>query len=498
MLNNLSINSLNSMKSRRLILVLIIPLIMVFSLFFYDVFFHKIINILADASLATVNPIADVLQIFLLLLFLLIWFLLLFNGSYYKAFILQLFALPLTSRVENFIDINASVGSYIVTKFSFTVTLLYVLFLIIVISDRNFISYVFKNPIIRYFFTFFLLATVSQLLNHTVFNAIFISIFKLWSYFIVLSLVTYFIKDERGSVDLLKILISVFIVVMLFRIMNNNWKIIGLYENQTDVSAKVGRFWRVSSVIGPGISYGGYLGFIIIATLYFYKYSNNKVKYGLIIALFFVEMIFTFAKAGILVLIIMYFLLFIINNKKNMNLILFASVISIISIVIVQKIYSSVAPDANMFFDLRLLRSSSAQSRLYLWGQSIKHIFDNYGFGMGIGKQLYFNVSHLTSYDQLPSHNFIFSTLQMNGIYATVLFFYSYFKIIQSLKKSTWSTSPYIMIILIGYFVLSFTGPADLWVGYPFEGGMITIMFIGLGIADYKYSIYLKYNRNVQ
>jgi len=465
--------------------VILILAIIIITIIVYPMLFGVVSDKIGSALNSVVTPVVDVAEILLLIPIILILFFLVLKRKYSALFYTILFSLPVLSRIGEFLPVLKKESVSI--QFSSSGLLLILISLYLFLSHGDYCRKLMNNKYIKYMFYSLLLGSFAQLFNNTMSETIYILINRIWCYFAVIIVAGFAIRNENDVAVFFSRLPYIFLVYIMFRILNNGGHFIEYSYNHTDYTGAVGKYWRASSVLGPGITYGGYLAMTAVVNYFQIKKNKNNLLYIILGLLLLIELILTFSRGGLMVLFFIIILYVMLNKNYSIQKRVRYVIIFIIIALIAQNVNNIFFPSRAIYYNSGLGQISAVKARFYLWGQSLNHIFDNYGFGRGIGNQLRFMVN-IDNYNEiyktgLPSHNFIFSSIQSIGLFASILLFYNLFRLISGLFKTEQKSAIITGALLTGWIAFAFIGNADLWVGYPVEGGFIFILFFYIGVV---------------
>lgn len=122
--------------------------------------------------------------------------------------------------------------------------------------------------------------------------------------------------------------------------------------------------------------------------------------------------------------------------------------------------------------------------RFYSWQLNLPRIFSNYGLGNGIGnvKEIGVNPG-----EYMTPHNILLSMCQSVGLFTTIIFLLMYIYVIKtgivnSLNRKKNNIYPYLVVILISFFIFSNTTTTSILGYYPYASIIIFYLFLFISV----------------
>lgn len=448
---------------------------------------------LLDKVLTSSSGAYGVLVLVLVGLLLPVWFILLLKESYLYALGLQMLMLPFTFRAANGLAIPAYDDGTFVQKISLTTFLIVGLLVWLRLANVS----VRRRPELKGFeallLAFAILSTISQLANHTLGDALLLSIGGAWQFVALFYIFCAVIRDPEDVKFILGCLVVAFLIGVFDRMASTG---AGFMVEAPSNLAKIaphavaGDFVRVGSgAFGFAQSYGGYLSFVSVLGLYFVQSARSRLRqvvWAIVVLVLSFEMLNTFTRGATLAFLFVFLLLLWKDSRPFFTKILVATAIVVftwlgeflINLATVRTL------ELNPSF---LLSDPNSTSRLDLYYQSLPHFFDNWGLGYGIGKPLFF---YTAGVGEAVSHNTTLDLSQSVGGLATVLFLIMFF--VAAVRLFRMSRNPaaekdarlaiYIFIGLLAWFFFANTTSTSLVYYYPYEATIVfySVMFLGV------------------
>jgi hypothetical protein len=415
-------------------------------------------------------------------LVLLFWLWLIFGKKeYLNALVFQILLFPFTHKANAAFAINAYTNQSGYTQ-KLSLTTMMIIFLFVVMQYRGKIIRPI-NPSWRKFekilLFYGLLLTLTQLVNHTAFSSIALTIGGAWQYIMLFYILSSLLKTKVDFINILNGLLAFTVFNIIFRIFS---------EDQALVRSISSEMIRVGSgAMGPAVSYGGYLAVMITISLLLYRLKNNMI-YLLAGALIFTEMLSTFTRGSSLSLIFLALLLF----SKQERVHLYKHVLLIIPLLILlgRTIWEYIVLRGSPF-SLEMINLDNVQVRIEIFQRYFTKVFDFSLVGNGIGN---FTLVSNSITSPLVPHNIIISIIDQAGLIVVTAFVlligYSLktsFKIVKSAEGRTYNTySVYIMIALTQWLFFANTTSTLLNWYYPYEASAIfwMLLFIPVIISN--------------
>ena len=178
--------------------------------------------------------------------------------------------------------------------------------------------------------------------------------------------------------------------------------------------------------------YGAYLEFSIFAAMAAYSLSKNKINFAFI-ALFFIEMIFTFCRTSLLISIVgiiawvVVLLLVKFKDDKKKFIITISSICGAIAVILAISLTLIFAvPSINEMVVKMFEGGGTIVGRAKIWKKALEIISGHVVFGRGYGNfnSTLFVVNSLVLSDAtFSTHSFFFSILGRAGIFGLLAFF---------------------------------------------------------------------------
>ena len=304
--------------------------------------------------------------------------------------------------------------------------------------------------------------TLAQLVNHSLYNAVWLSLDGLWQFVLLF----YIITSVANSINEIRFLIACMSGSMMLNVVLTVARLgmVGSYVDQRWGT----RFFTVASSPGAVAAYGTVL---FVLTLYLARSAktSRRASIWLVVAgLLLVSVVLTQTRGAILVLGLLGLLLIWRSERRFIATVL--GLFVLVALPIRQQIFGiltrrPLSPD--------LIAIDLISGRLIIWQASLPGILDNLVFGFGIAKNPHF---YLAFGIWVNSHNLILYLLQDVGGIATAMFlgflFYTLGKLIMvSFADSTFrgqgNICAYVAIALVMWFVFATTSSLSVTTHLP-------------------------------
>jgi len=410
-----------------------------------------------------------------------IWGMLLLQGRYRTALGMYVLMLPATVRAVKAFAVNAyaSPGGY-VQQISATTFMLLGFFAVLMLHRVR-----IRRPERRWqAFQSLLLAfagigTVSQFVNHGPYSAFWLSVGGLWQFVALFYIISAVVKTSEDARYVLKCIAGAILIGIIFRM--------GSFEEPLSPFVLKGEFKRVGVyAFGPAVSYGGYLAFVIILTLYLIQSAHSPLErlvwFGAVLMMVF-ELLNTFTRGGVLALLFLGLLPIWRNQRRFFRRLLIGGLLlfSFVRLRIIELLTYR-----GLYFDSRILKLPSVWTRLVVYRMSLPHFFDNLGMGYGIGKSLHFYYSG----EYYVSHNLILGLSQEIGGIATILFLalfgYALWQVAKRIQMGNQNSKPiwqFCLVALIAWLFFANTTSTSIVFYYPYEATILFYLVLFLGFV---------------
>lgn len=409
--------------------------------------------------------------------FLMFWLYIIFvKKEYLKALLLQIIIFPITFKARAVFAVNAFVDSTgFIQKVSISTFLIIILFIILLSKNK---VYRPVNTSWRFFERILLLyalsLTITQLFNHSLFSAVWLSIGGIWQYVFIFYILSSLVRSYDQLLSLLKSMLAFVFVNILMRVFSEQQ--IFLQELSED-------FIRIGGgSMGPAVSYGGYLCIMITIALFLYR-SNYKSYYLIFLAILFIELLNTFTRGAFLSLIFLGLLALWKNERKYFLRIFSIAIIIIVATGNIMWQYFSIR---GLELNANILEIGNVRIRTDLLYTYFNEYFNLSLIGNGIGKfTLIPNLYNIP----IPAHNILVALFDQAGVIVLLLFIVLFLYSIslnirisrQNYDKHLATLSVFLIIALIQWFFFANTTSTYLNIYYPYEASSIfwIVLFCG-------------------
>jgi hypothetical protein len=399
-------------------------------------------------------------------------------------------ALNATGRAADFFGVTAYVfeGGGFEQRVSLTTALIGVMALV-AWSARSTPS-IRSSPKRRFellFLAFATLTTVSQFINHVPWSAAWLSIGGVWQYVALLLIVNRAIRNLKDVRFILTCIAVALVVSALIRLGVRGQSFLSFRD--TGVPERLG-----SVTFGPYVYYAGTVAFVMISTLWLLRTSRNMrstITWSLVLCVLGTELLVTVTQGGYLaILTTVVGVLW----KKERKVILGVIGCGVALFLGAWQWVGAVVTSRGLALNESLFEQQDVATRLWLDRQGVRHFFDRYGFGYGIGRPLYFSNSLYYSGRWLPVHGMILETSEMAGALATIVLLFCFFYVGVTLWRISRSESPfascslYLLLALSAWFIFANTTGVSILCYAPYEGTilMYLLLFIGNRMAEFE------------
>ena len=434
-----------------------------FSLLYF--FLPKITGIINRAE----NTPGGKFETYIIILGILVFFyfiILFIKKDFKKLFLILLLFLPGISRFQKIFAIQAY-KNYVIPP----LTLIIFILLIFILLHKNYkLRTKTEKQFEKLLWTFAITGTLTQFINHSFFSAFWLSIGAFWQWVALFYILSAILTEKKYAIKILKYIPFAIIIGIVFRIGSGGQTFLNILTGSQ-------RF-RVSSTFGPAVSYGGYLAIVAISIFYIIKVAdtkNKKIFWVIIFLIIFNEMLQTMTR-GAYIAFSLFILLFIWKTeRRHMIIILSAGVLSVP--IIWKYIYALIT--YRQFSIVGIGNIPGVYQRFFAWQQNLPKIFTHYGLGNGIGK-----VEEITFGPgiYLTPHNMLLSMCQQIGFFSTLFFIIMYIFVIKkgiqnSLIKIKYNMYPYLVVMLIAFFIFANTTNTSILAYYPYSSILIFYLF---------------------
>lgn len=414
---------------------------------------------------------------------------LLLRGRICLALGVFVIALNATGRAADLIGVTAYVfeGGF-EQRVSLTTALIGVMAL--VASSARSTPSIRSSPKRRFellFLVFASLTTVSQFLNHVPWSAAWLSIGGVWQYVALLLIVNRAIRNLKDVRFILTCIAAALVVSALIRLGVRGESFLSFRE--TGVPERLG-----SVTFGSYVYYAGTVAFVMISTLWLLRTSRNirsAVMWSLVLCFLGTELLVTVTQGGYLAILTA---VFGVLWKKERKLFLGVMGCAVALFLGAWQWVGAVVTSRGLALNETFFEQQDVATRLWLDKQGVRHFFDRYGFGYGIGQPLYFSNSLYYSGRSLPVHGMILETSEMAGALATLALLLCFFYVGVTLWRISRSESPfascslYLLLALSAWFIFANTTGVGILCYAPYEGTilMYLVLFIGNRLAEFE------------
>jgi O-antigen ligase len=352
---------------------------------------------------------ANLLLVFALPVFGAIWVALLLKGQFKIVFGATVISFGLLGKVTRLGGIPAfDNGDGYAQVLALTHAMLFSLAFALVIS-RITIHQKFPKKVFRALVIFAAIGTISQLFTHDFPDSILLSLGSLWVYVALSYIVLALFSGFDGIRQLAFLIMMSLVFGLILRIATTGH---GFF--MTD---RAGNFYRVDGfAFGPAVSYAGYLAVAAVFAIALVMYESSMVRRvvlaALVIALV-TEVASTGTRGAMLSLLLVP--VGIAATRRYGLSALMLGALGLVVLVLWSKILV-VLEARPIYFDSRITTIPQWLERVELWKINLPHVFDNFGLGYGIGRQL--NLA-LSNGIYSPAHNTFLDLSQQVGAIAT-------------------------------------------------------------------------------
>lgn len=415
-----------------------------------------------------------------------LWAVLLIKRRYLQALAVQILMLPFSYYAQLAYSVSAyEITGVYVQKISLTT--FFILAFFIVLSLRKELRRGVAELIYfeRCLLAFALFATGSQLMNHSLKSAILLSLVGAWQFVALYYILKTCVTKNEDFQFLLKMVIWAVLIGIVARIG---------YTGQgyfIESGSSFGYFRLGQGPFGWAQSYGGYLSFIVLLSMYFIQSQDSiwgKVLWSGIVVILLFEMLNTFTRGAVLELSFALLLLYWRETRKFASKSIFTVGLLLFLIPSLGSAVLRLITARRLEVSLDYLRTESAiTERINIFLQAIPHLFDKWGFGYGIGKGLYFSTA---SQGHAVVENVIFELFLSIGAIATLFFVLMltistwrlYKTSVSSAVKKKRLMAIYMLIALHGWFFFANTTSTSIIFYHHYEAIILfyTVMFLGV------------------
>jgi hypothetical protein len=335
--------------------------------------------------------------------------------------------------------------------------------------------------------------TVSQFINHRPAEAFWLSIGGAWQYVALYYLFVAAVLDVASVRRLLAAIVVTMACAVIVRMALYNqglfvpaWMTDGAYITAADGYA------RVVSVSFGSIYYAGYLAVTLFIALYIVRTAKGKpaaLMAGAGLVVIAAELVSTFTRGAWLT--VGFIALLPLWKRERKVSALVAAAIAIACVVFSARVLS-LLQERELYIDSRVMDLPSVADRFELWRLSAPHVFDNFGFGHGMGKYLTFQTS-ISSGQYESSHNLLLDLSQGAGAIAAGIFVAMFIVVVSRVWRRTrfddeaGCVSRYLLLALSGWFFFANTTALSVLYYVPYESTCIfyLLLFSADAVAGY-------------
>ncbi len=460
------------------VLTIILAIVLGFSVAEYGV---PLLDILIKKSVSSDGGLFNLGVIFLSFIFMLFFLFFLIKGSLKTVLFLYIVALPATYRFQGFWSITAFAKEgdppelvSATTLLIFAILSVFIVKGVVLRKKNHFFGYL-EYCILAFAF----LGTISQFINHDLWSAFWLSIKSLWQYVALFYLVGAAISNEDDVKFIIKAVVISILVGIVFR--QGTFGLGFIFANSQGLQ-RIG-----GGAFGPAVSYGGYLSFAAILSLYLAKSSSKlwlNLLWLLATGLILFELINTHTRGAILSFLIVVFLVVLSKERKFILLLIICTIFSFL-LTGLWSDFLYLISERDFTLSTSILQDPNVKIRFELWALAFPRIFDGFGFGYGIGNLIYLYTSVNREF---TSHNMLLELTQEVGAIASIFFLMFYVSVISRLLKWIKKTTliAYLFVSLLGWFIFANTTSTSIVYYYPCEATilMYSILFSAKAITD--------------
>jgi hypothetical protein len=434
-----------------------------------------------SVKIATLTFIAVEILIYFLLL--------LIQKKFLRAFCLLIILLPVTSLAEKvfYIVAHTRIGGG-QQRLSLTTLMIFVQLLFMFIHRPSFRRITKNNGRFQaLLLSFAACVTVSQFINHSIYESVMLSIGAIWQYVALFYIMIMLVDKEEHVRTILKIIIFAFL-----------WNICFRYAISDQISTAVMAGEEISRVsglaFGPAVSYSGYVACLIMICIYFITSSKSKIQkffWCLIAAVFVIEIGNANTRGALLSLVIG--IMFLLSRRKYRKSTILISVILVA--LYIGAINSNLIDPQRNFIEYQGkgdVEIHGPQLRWEIFLNYLPHFFDNYGFGIGMGYDPQIDIQIGTKYRVLSAHNMIEDLAITTGGISAIMFLYMFgyacIKIlsIAKMKKQHSDVLIFILATLLTWFFFANSTGTSIVYYYPYEAIIIfyLVFYSGIILAE--------------
>jgi len=417
----------------------------------------------------------SIISLILGILFFIYWVNLVNNRKYLKALLSLIIAFPFTFYASKFLGLTGwtepNSQDPFVQKVGVSTLMILILFFSMFFHKSIKKQKTKEEKVTEVLLWLFCLTiTISQLVNLTFPSSIILSIGASWQFLALFYIVISVLRDEK---DVIKLLNAIFIFSLLNILVRVFAKGESFIMDLSDADTGFTNAGRVGSgSLGWAVSYAGYLAMFITLALGVY-YITKKYMYLIYILIIIIELLNTFTRGGILILLTLLVLLFFNNYRK-----LFIKIVPFIFISLL-PFYKTIW----LYISLRTItldvfNDENFTGRMLLINLYFTKYYNFSFWGNGIFKQTLINIGG--SYHYLPVHNAYIEVLDVAGIFAFIIFvflsLYLLWLAIKGNQKRNYfrdnrvSIKPFILIAILQWIIFANTTSTSILAYYPYEG----------------------------
>jgi hypothetical protein len=279
------------------------------------------------------------------------------------------------------------------------------------VIGRRSIRHEFQSKVFIGLVAFATIGTISQLFTHSFPASILLSVGSLWVYVALAYIVFALFEGFRGTRELAAIVVMSLLLGIGLRIATTGQGFFAVTQSED--------FYRVDGfAFGPSVSYAGYLAVAAVFAIALAMYESSRFRRLMLLiaaTLLVVEVASTGTRGAILSMLLVP--VGIAATRRYKLAVQMISLLVLATIVLWPKI-TTVLDARPIYFDGRINTIPQWLERVELWKLNAPHIFDNFGLGNGIGRQLNLALSNGV---YTPSHNTFLDLSQQVGALATLV-----------------------------------------------------------------------------
>lgn len=415
-----------------------------------------------------------------------VWAGLLWRGSYGRALVLQLMLLNGTSRgAELFALVISQDAAGNREVLSFTTGLLA---LGAVVCWRKVHSSPMRprlSSATRLLLAAAVTGTFSQFMNLPLREALLFSILSIWQYAAVWVTVNAAIREPGGLRHTLAAIPAAIVGSILVRLLLTGAGPLADAALGAGYITGENEFARARSLAFGGIYYAGYVAVALILSVGLLRSASKKSVWlwMAICILLTAELAGTFTRGAVLSVMALGVVVFWQEERRwfARRWVWVCGVGAALWVFLAPAFLMRMTDSVQS-----LAESASVGARFEVWRQALAHVFDNFGFGYGIGHYLVYTTSYYGAVT-LTAHGLVFDMTEMIGALATTLFLSAFWIALVRLRRRPQRKSTeevilarYLFASLIAWFLFANTTALSILFYTPCEA---TVLFYAMLFA---------------